>query len=120
MYFRNYYKFINKILRNQIQYRYISTQVVMLSDIDGDCQLTLPLACLVSALRLIFILILQVRESPSTFTINVHKSELVPDYSLLLLTALMHLMRTFIEESLPLTCNLSHDAQKHVRFVIVP
>ena len=46
-------KFINKILRNQIQYRYISTQ--MLSDIDGDCQL-----------------------------------------------------------------NLSHDAQKHVRFVIVP
>ena len=54
--------------------------------------------------------------------VNVHKSELAPDYSLLLLTALMHLMRTFIEESLPLalTCNLSHDAQKHVRFVIVP
>ena len=52
--------------------------------------------------------------------VNVHKSELAPDYSLLLVTALMHLMRTFIEESLPLTCNLSHDAQKHVRFVIVP
>ena len=43
-------KFINKILRNQIQYRYISKQVVMLSDIDGDCQLKdkVKLACLVS------------------------------------------------------------------------
>ena len=51
--------------------------------------------------------------------VNVHKSELAADYSLLLLTALMHLMHTFIEESLPLTCNLSHDAPKHVRFVIV-
>jgi hypothetical protein len=51
--------------------------------------------------------------------VDVHKSGLAPDYLLLLLTALMHLMRTFIEESL---ChwNLSHDAQKHVRFVIVP
>ena len=76
--------------------------------------LALPLSV---TLRLIFILILQVRESAR---VNVHKSELAPDYSLLLLTALMHLMRTFIEESLPLTCNLSHDAQKHVRFVIVP
>ena len=45
-------KFINKIPRNQIQYRYISKQVVMLSDIDGDCQLKdkdkVKLACLVS------------------------------------------------------------------------
>ena len=49
-------------MRNQIQNRYISTQVVMLSDIDGDCQL--KLACLVSdTVRLIFIIILQVRES---------------------------------------------------------
>ena len=61
-------KFINNILRNQIQYRYISTQVVMLSlsdiDADGDCQL--KLACLVSdTVRLIFIIILQVRESAS-------------------------------------------------------
>ena len=31
---------INKILRNQIQYRYISTQVVMLSDIDADAMVT--------------------------------------------------------------------------------
>ena len=60
-------KFINNIMRNQIQYRYISTQIVMLSlsDIDGDCQL--KLACLVSdAVRLIFIIILQVRESASS------------------------------------------------------
>ena len=48
--------------------------------------------------------------------VDVHKSELAPDYSLLLLTALMHLMRTFMEV---LLC-LSHEAQKHVRFVIVP
>ena len=66
-------KFINKILRNQIQYRYISKQVVMLSDIDGDCQLKVTktksnwLALSVSVtLRLIFILILQVRESASS------------------------------------------------------
>ena len=66
-------KFINKILRNQIQYRYISTQIVMLSlsDIDGDCQcqcqLKVKLACLVSdTVRLIFIIILQVRESASS------------------------------------------------------
>ena len=41
-------KFINKILRNQIQYWYISKQVVMLSDIDGDYQLKdkVKLACL--------------------------------------------------------------------------
>ena len=32
--------------------------------------------------------------------VDVHKSELAPDYSLLLLTALMHLMRAFIEISL--------------------
>ena len=51
--------------------------------------------------------------------VDVHKSGLAPDYSLLLLTALMHLMCTFIEESLCLW-NLSHDAQKHVQFVIVP
>ena len=51
--------------------------------------------------------------------VDVHKSGLAPAYSLLLLTAIMHLMRTFIEESLCLW-NLSHDAQKHVRFVIVP
>ena len=65
-------KFINKILRNQIQYRHISTQVVsgwvMPSDIviiDGDCQL--KLACLVSdTVRLIIIIILQVRESASS------------------------------------------------------
>ena len=64
-------KFINKILRNQMQYRYISTQIVMLSlsdidaTIDGDCQL--KLACLVSdTVRLIFIIILQVRESASS------------------------------------------------------
>jgi hypothetical protein len=41
-------KFINKIMRNQIQYRYILTQVVsgwvMPSDSNGDCQL--KLACL--------------------------------------------------------------------------
>ena len=37
--------FINKILRNQIQYRYISTQAVsgwvMPSDVNGDCQTVL-------------------------------------------------------------------------------
>ena len=36
-----------------------------------------------------------------------------------LLTALMHLMCTFVEESLCLW-NLRHDAQKLVQFVIVP
>ena len=50
----------------------------MPSDIDGDYKL----------------------ENPRR--VDVHKSGLAPDYSLLLLTALMHLMRTFIEESLPL------------------
>ena len=98
----------------------------MLSDIDADAMAMVTvnskfkLACLVSDIvRLIFIIILQVRESASSQS---SQSELAPNYSLLLLTALMHLMRTFIEESLPLTCNLrlSHDAQKHVRFVIVP
>ena len=62
------------------------------------------------------LIILQVRESASS---RRSQEWIVPAYSLLLLTALMHLMRTFIEESLYLW-NLSHDAQKHVRFVIVP
>ena len=51
-------KFTNKILRNQIQYRYISTQVVsgwvMPSDIYdydyGDCQLKLALSVTLSEL----------------------------------------------------------------------
>ena len=52
---------------------------------------------------LIMIIILQVRESASSRRSQVAVLvELAPDYSLLLLTALMHLMRTFIEESLPL------------------
>ena len=86
----------------------------MPSDIDGDCQL--KLVCLVSdTVRLIIIIILQVRESTSS---RRSQEWITPAYSLLLLTALMHLMRTFIEESLCLW-NLSHDAQKHVRFVIV-
>ena len=63
------------------------------------------------------IIIFQVRESASSKRSQV--AVLVElahghDYSLglLLLTALMHLMLTFIEESLCL-CNLRHDAQKH-------
>ena len=59
-----------------------------------------------------------VRESASSRRSQV-KSELAPDYSLLLLTALIHLIRAFIEVLLCLW-NLSHEAQKHVRFVIVP
>ena len=51
-------------------------------------------------------IILQVRESASS---RRSQEWISPDYSLLLLTALMHLMRTFIEESLCLW-NLSHDA----------
>ena len=76
---------------------------------------TAKLACLVvvsDTVRLIIIIILQVRECASI-------RKLAPEYSLLLLTALMHLMLTFVEESLCLW-NLSHDAQKHVRFVFVP
>ena len=65
-------KFISKILRNQIQYQYISTQVVfgwvMPSDVDGDVKL----ACLVSDnVRLIIIIILQVRESASSRRLDV-------------------------------------------------
>ena len=62
------------------------------------------------------LIILQVRESASS---RRSQEWISLRYSLLLLTAMMHLMRTFIEESLCLW-NLSHDAQKHVRFVIVP
>ena len=63
--------------------------------VNSNCQL----ACLVSdTVRLIIIIILQVRENPRR--VDVHKSGLAPDYSLLLLTALMHLMRNSIEESL--------------------
>ena len=65
------------------------------------------------------LIILQVRESASSRRSKEWISPRLPGYSLLLLTAIMHLMRTFIEESLCLW-NLSHDAQKHVRFVIVP
>ena len=62
-------KFISKMMHNQIQYWYILTQVVsgwvMPSDIDGDCQL--KLACLVSdTVKLIIIIILQVRDSTSS------------------------------------------------------
>ena len=67
------------------------------------------------------IIILQVTESASNKRSQVAVLvELGHDYSLslLLLTALMPLMRTFIEESLCLW-KLLHDAQKHVRFVIV-
>ena len=55
------------------------------------------------------LIILQVRESASSRRsqdlTRFNKIGLAPAYSLLLLTAIMHLMRT---------------AQKHVRFVIVP
>ena len=58
------------------------------------------------------IIILQVRESVSTRRSQVTVLvELAHDYSLLLLTALIHLMRTFIEEAL-CVWNLSYDAQK--------
>ena len=75
------------------------------SDIDAEAMVTVNSNWLV-------------RESASSRRSQV-KSELVPNYPLLLLTALMHLMRAFIEILLCLW-NLSHEAQKHVRFVIVP
>ena len=115
-------KFINKILRNQIQYLYISTQVVsgwvMLSDIDGDCRL--KLACLVSDnVRLIIIIIWQVRESASSR----HSQEWISPRLLALVDNFVNVLHAYLHRriNLPLPLwNLSNDAQKHMRFVIVP
>ena len=83
------------------------------SDVDVDGALK-RLDLVSDTVILTIIIILLFRESASFSS-----RELAPYYSLLLLTALMHLMGTFIEGSLCLW-NLSHGAQKHVRFVIVP
>ena len=88
--------------------------MLSLSDIDGGCQL--KLACLVSdTVRLIFIIMLQVRESAS----SQRSQELIIPRLLALVADCVNALNAYLHRRITafeLTCNL---APKHVRFVIV-
>ena len=92
-------------------YNFFNAGCIWLSD-AGRCRMSNWFVRLIS---------LQARESASSRPINNIEVTVLVEfahyYSLLLLTAIMHIIHTFTEEALR---NVPHDTQKHMRFVIMP